>query len=142
MGKPTTGPDQAPSSENVWATGLDENYPDFAFAWLRSPVIDLSGVDVASLVFWEWRDIEGETATGFTTDLAHVLVKDANDLDGEPLEYLLENVSGSTIDWKQVQLSLGEMSRGKEIVIEFLLETDDSNSKLGWYIDDVSLVLE
>ena len=85
---------------------------------------------------------EGETATGFTTDLAHVLVKDANDLDGEPLEYLLENVSGSTIDWKQVQLSLGEMSLGKEIVIEFLLETDDSNSKLGWYIDDVSLVLE
>lgn len=142
LGKPTTGPDQAHSSENVWATGLDENYPDFAFAWLRSPVIDLSGVDVASLVFWEWRDIEGETATGFTTDLAHVLVKDANDLDGEPLEYLLENVSGSTIDWKQVQLSLGEMSLGKEIVIEFLLETDDSNSKPGWYIDDVSLVLE
>ncbi len=142
LGTPEAGPEQAYSGENVWGTTLDDVYPLSAEAWLRSPEIDLSGVETATLKFRDWHDIQPPTQGNLFHSIA-VNVKSASDPNGEPLVQLMKE-AGAQQEWRERSLSLGENVLGERIILEFLLQSDSFGPErgAGWYIDDVMILPE
>ena len=58
-GTPTYGLTFAQSGENVWATRLDDAYPDqTSRSTLTLPSLNLEGLGPVYLIFWHWYDIE------------------------------------------------------------------------------------
>ncbi|NIP98577.1 MAG: hypothetical protein GWO24_36270 [Akkermansiaceae bacterium] len=132
LGTPTdVGPAESRSGVNCFGTNLGGNYGPDADAWLRSPVIDLSLANEASLRYWEFRDIE----EGF--DFGVVRLLDAAD-DSE-LAVLETDIDGITPDWEVVTHAIPAEALGKAIKLEFRFVSDDISSFAGWYIDDVLL---
>lgn len=138
LGAPANGPGEAFSGANVFATGLDSNLGPFTDSWLRSPEIDLTDVTTATVVLREYRDV---------SELIHQTV--VSTLDAEALaggdRIVLEELSirgGSSGGWKELRLPLGEESLGTRIVLEFSVITDQFDLLPGWYLDDVSVLLE
>lgn len=132
LGTPQNGPGEAFSGDNVYATSLTGNTNPGMKAWLRSPPIDLTGVDAATLEFYEWLRIDPNPAFHKTI---------VRTLDASTLTVLeeLDVKAGAVLNWSSRTLPLGEASLGKEIVIEFFMDTDTFEMREGWYIDDVRI---
>tara|TARA_B100000809_G_scaffold239071_1_gene260318 strand:- start:803 stop:3730 length:2928 start_codon:yes stop_codon:yes gene_type:complete len=135
LGTPVNGPGGAYSGENAYATGLDSDYAPGTDSFLVSPEIDLTGVNVATLVFQEFRDLD-------QNPLFHNVV--VNILDSDTLEVIeeLSRRAGSTSQWKEVSFPLGQDSLNRKIRLEFRLSSDNFNPRQGWYLDDISLLPE
>lgn len=125
-GIPTAGP-AAYSGENVWATNLSGNYRSSAEAWLMTPAINLSGYTKASLSFQHWY----ETETNY--DFATVQISTNG---GSSWRDLARFSSSLPVGWEQVVLNL-DAYVGQTIHLRFLLTTDISINRRGWYLDDV-----
>jgi hypothetical protein len=140
LGIPTTGPGSARSGQNVWATGLDSAYELGQNSWLRSPVIDLSGLANPSLTFWEYRDVE-PLFQNLIVDFTALKVFDASAPQGEPLAVLIEADTGTTSEWTRRSFTLPAEVLGKSIILEFTLGADNWQDmpQYGWYIDDVMI---
>lgn len=132
-GAPTVGPGVAYSGHKVWAVALNGTYANDTQQYLRSPVIDLTGVTSARLSFYEFRDME-------TGDLADVNIKDASDPDNGFIAQLETSTGGRTA-WTRRSLVLPPEALGRPIVIEFNFTSDSVNAlpRSGWFIDDVTL---
>jgi hypothetical protein len=132
-GAPTVGPGVAYSGHNVWAVSLDGTYANDTFQWLRSPVIDLTGVTSARLSFYEFRDME-------TGDLADVNIKDAADPENGFIAQLETSTGGRTA-WTRRSLVLPPEALNRRILLEFNFTSDSVNGlpRSGWFIDDVRL---
>jgi len=132
LGSPTTGPDSAFGGANVYATGLASNYGPLTDSYLRSPVIDLTGVSAASLRFWEFRDV-------FPNLVFHGTV--VNVLDATTMEVLgqLLRTAAPTSGWEQQTLQVSPSAVGRPVIFEFRLYSDPFDPKPGWFIDDVSV---
>ena len=135
LGTPVNGPGSAFSGENVYATGLDSDYAPGTDSYLVSPEIDLTGVNVATLVFQEFRDVD-------LNPIFHNVV--VNILDSDTLEVIeeLSRRGGSTSQWKEVSFPLGQDSLNRKIRIEFRLSSDNFNPRQGWYLDDITILPE
>ncbi len=95
-GKPQSGPGEAASGENVYATGLSEPYQDNANMTLVMPPVELDDTD-AYLQFTHWYDIEEDF------DFGSVFVStDLN--DWQPLEQF----TGISDDWITTEVDLSE----------------------------------
>ncbi|SVA97232.1 uncharacterized protein METZ01_LOCUS150086, partial [marine metagenome] len=135
LGTPVNGPGSAFSGENVYATGLDSDYAPGTDSYLVSPEIDLTGVNVATLVFQEFRDVD-------PNPIFHNVV--VNVLDSDTLEVIeeLSRRGGSTSKWKEVSFPLGQDSLNRKVRLEFRLSSDQFSPRQGWYLDDITILPE
>ena len=127
FGVPTasSGPTGAASGEKVAGTNLAGNYRNREISYLNVPAITLPEGS-AYLSFDQWVNIE----TG--RDYGYVVAK--NDPEGE--WQVLDDITGEKTQWDNVIYDISEFSGG-EIYLAFLLETDSSVVRRGWYIDNV-----
>ena len=147
LGTPSSedyGPVAAASGQNVWGTVLGGNYPDDSNASLRTPPIDLIGVEAATLVYTEFRDVEAPDPDWGDLDVLQINILSASNPDGEPLAEELRSKAGSLLGWVSRRVKLPEEVLGKKIIIEFRFIADELNEydQGGWYIDDVVVLPE
>ena len=138
LGVPTTGPGQAFSGNNVYATGLSEDFLINTTTFLLSPVIDLTDYSRATLSFWEFRNMDPPVEQQFFHG-ARVSVLDADTL--LPLQ-VLSTLAGTTNGWEQRADRLAPDAVGRRIILEFTFFADEFFPNEGWFIDDVSLLAE
>ncbi|QKY69766.1 S8 family peptidase [Lentibacillus sp. CBA3610] len=131
LGTPTSGPENAASGENVYATNLDGDYDSNMNATLVMPPIDMPEGE-AYLQFNQWHNLEMYD-NGNAYDFGHVFVS----TDQEAWTQLTQ-VQGETDGWESAEVDLSEYS-GQRIYIGFNVTTDLSVTRDGWYIDDVAL---
>ncbi|GAA0492954.1 bacillopeptidase F [Salinibacillus aidingensis] len=130
-GTPESGPGNAASGENVYATNLAGDYDSDMNATLMMPPIDLPEGE-AYLQFNQWHDLE-QYSSGTAYDFGHVFIS----TDQEEWTQILQ-VTGTTSDWEEAEVDLSEYS-GQRVYIGFNVTTDGSVTREGWYIDDVAL---
>ena len=74
-GIPTSGPMEAASGENLWATNLSGSYTSSTDAYIESPAIYLPADKESVLTFTHWVDMEG---TSTLYDYGQVLISSDN----------------------------------------------------------------
>ena len=140
LGKPANGPGKASGGEKIYGTDLSNDYANDTDIYLFSPLIDLSGVEKARLMFSSYRDIEG-LYEGNVADYAEVLIMDEYGdeyLTDEPIWFRV----GSSLQWRQEKIAIPAEVVGQKIRIVFHFESDswqDAGSQAGWFIDDVTI---
>ncbi|EMR07349.1 Bacillopeptidase F precursor [Bhargavaea cecembensis DSE10] len=132
QGVPTSGPGNAASGENVYATNLDGQYASRMNATLVMPPVDLPEGN-SYLQFKHWHNFEQSTSTGRAWDYGHVVIS----TDYENWTQLLM-VQGQSDDWTNVEVDLSEYA-GQRVYIGFNAYSDGSVTRDGWYLDDVAL---
>jgi hypothetical protein len=139
VGIPTSGPGSAHTGVNVLATKLAGDYDVDQEVGYRSPVIDLTGRQSATLQFFHWYGFE-PAFEGQYMDWGEVNLLDAT--TGQNL--LPNNASalrfvGAFRNWRRTIYNLPAEALGKRIRIEFKLISDDWEPAPGWYLDDVRI---
>ena len=134
VGAPTdNGPGAAFEGMNVYGMDLDANYEDATGIYLRSPVIDLTGVGRSRLTF-QYFLAAGDDEGGRLNIL---------DVDGNPLVAGLKlyvGPDGNTADWTAESIRLPDLDASIILEFEFLSGADDDPiNRAGWFIDDVLL---
>ncbi len=140
VGAPTTGPGSAHTGVNVLATKLAGDYGLNQEVGYRSPVIDLTGVQAATLQFYTYYEFEPVDAEGIPFDWG-----DVNLLDAATGQNLLPggaaalHYQGAFKNWRRVSYALPPEALGKNIRVEFKLISDVFSTMPGWYIDDLRI---
>ena len=133
LGMPTSDPNGAHSGVNAYATGLSGNYNPEADGYLRSPAINLTTVtNGVTLTFWEYRDIYPNL--NFHRGIINIIDADTFAVLGEVFR-----VAGSSGGWAERTLAMPAAAYGKNVRIEFRLQSDPFDPRPGWCIDDVSV---
>ena len=136
LGTPTNvGPAEAHSGSNAYGTTLTGNYQPLANITLTSPVVDLTGVERATLKLWHFVE------TGAAEGGQIRVVNEA----GDAVLAVSEVYTGSSNGWQELSFSLlrfGESQEsvlGQKVRFEFRFISDDSaaDDGAGWYIDDL-----
>ncbi|GAA0450792.1 S8 family serine peptidase [Alkalibacillus silvisoli] len=125
-GEPTSGPGEADSGDNVYATNLSGDYNNSENSTLTMPPIDLPEGE-SYLQLQHWYDIE----SGW--DYGHVFIS----TDMEDWTELLE-LTGSNDGWEAAEVDLSDYA-GERVYIGFNMTTDSIITYPGWYIDNVAL---
>jgi hypothetical protein len=139
VGIPTSGPGSAHTGVNVLATKLAGDYDIDQEVGYRSPVIDLTERQSATLQFFHWYEFE-PAFEGQYVDWGEV-----NLLDATTGQNLLPNDAsalrfvGAFRNWRRTIYNLPAEALGKRIRIEFKLISDDWQPAPGWYLDDVRI---
>lgn len=131
-GIPTTGPEQAVSGENVFATDLNNQYPNRMNDYLQMPVVVVPEGEMF-LEFKSWHNFEQSTL-GTAWDYGRVLVS----TDFGDTWTQLHQVQGTSDGWEDIVVDLSQYS-GQRILVAFYAYSDGSVQRDGWYIDDVQL---
>ena len=141
LGSPTSGPFEAFSPDNCFATNLNSDYSFDADVYLRSPPIDLSGVGGATVKFMHYYDIEPpDSVAPFTVyDFGKVSIVDAT--DNSELAVLIPTLTDFIDDWELSTHAIPAEALDRTVKIEFRLTTDDVAVFAGWYIDDFEVTV-
>jgi bacillopeptidase F len=130
-GIPTSGPGEAFSGENVYATNLDGNYPAHMDSTLLMPAIQLPEGE-SYLQFKSWHNFE---QSGLGTNWDYGYVRISTDME----EWTnLQIFGGEETTWQDVEIDLSAYA-GQQVYIGFYAYSDGSIHRPGWYIDDVGL---
>ena len=136
LGTPiNVGPEMAHSGSNVYGTNIGSNYAAFSNITLASPVVDLSGVERATLKFLNFVEAS-ETEGGQVRVLNEA---------GDQVLAVSEVYNSTEGGWQEVLLSLlrfgdtQESVLGGKVRFEFRFLSDDNTDDdgAGWYIDDL-----
>lgn len=130
-GKPTSGPDNAASGENVYGTNLDGSYTNGANATLVMPAVDLPEEE-SYLQFDLWYDLEE------VHDIGYVYVStDQEEWNTEKIVFY------DSDGWESMEIDLSEYS-GQRVYIGFNITSKTPNdvTKPGKYLDNVGLSAE
>ncbi|OYD09456.1 S8 family peptidase [Paludifilum halophilum] len=125
-GTPASGPDEAVSGEKVYATNLEGDYENGANMTLLLPPVNLPEGETY-LQFKQWYELETDY------DYGQVLVSTDQE-DWDPLE----EFNGSSNGWIDGQANLSEYA-GQRVYLAFQVQSDNSITKKGWYLDDLYL---
>ena len=139
LGTPSNvGPGGAASGDFCFGTNISEAYTDNALIWLRSSVIDLSGMGLteAFLSYAEAKDIE------FGWDRGSIAVLDA--ADDTEIAVLVTDIDDTDLEWKvapRIPVALPPEALTAPFKLEFRFESDIEtiDPQAGWYIDDVRI---
>ncbi|QUL99261.1 MAG: S8 family serine peptidase [Candidatus Fermentithermobacillus carboniphilus] len=133
LGMPTSGPGNAHSGANLWATNLAGNYGNNMDGWLMSPQISLpEGFGGYVVTFWHWYEIE----TGYDKGFVEI---SRDGTTWTTLGQYSHSTNGKA--WSQATYDLDAATYGGQTVyIRFRLKSDSSVVKQGWYIDDVEVL--
>lgn len=93
--------------------------------------IDLSDAHFARVIFWHKYEIEQGWDFGY--------VQVATDSSDNAQWYNVATYTGNQSDWVAETLDLSGMVGEPQVYLRFLLETDGSITRDGWYIDDVEI---
>ncbi|QDU68723.1 hypothetical protein [Engelhardtia mirabilis] len=126
-------PDQAVSGLNVWGNdlgpdGFNGAYQPDVINFLRSPLIDLSGANGATLRFQRWLTVEEAIF-----DQAQIRLNGAT---------VWENPqNGNLVDtaWTNFELDISSADGDPSVELEFRLESDGGLNLGGWNIDDLEI---
>src|SRR5699024_8399940 len=130
-GIPTSGPEEAVSGENVYATNLDGDYPTRMDGTLLMPAIQLPEGE-SYLQFKSWHNFE-QSSAGTNWDYGQVVI--STDLE-EWTE--LQLFGGIEESWQDAEIDLSAYA-GQQVYVGFYAYSDGSITRPGWYIDDVGL---
>ena len=120
LGSPTTvGPSAASSPANCIGTNINAEYGVNADIWVRTPPIDLTSSNQATLSFKEYKSIED---SGADLDFGSIRVLAALNLS--ELAVLEAEVEGATTEWESYGIELPAVAFTEPILIEFRLRTD------------------
>ena len=132
-GVPTRGPGSAYSGLNAWATSLGSSYNNDENSTLTSPDIDLSGAvgDELLLTWWQWLQTE---------TLYDAVSVDVSNDGGSSWTTMVGPLSGP-IDtaWNRYSLVLDSSYAVNNFRIRFSLQTDNTVTYPGLYVDDVAV---
>ena len=132
LGTPSAGPGTAHGGSKAWGTDLDADYAPSTGIFLRSPIVDLSNLTIATLEVWHYVDATQEEEGG------RINIRSA---DGTLIEESFGSIFwGETSEWTLFSKRLPPSVLGKEIILEFQF-LSEGNDKVGsgWYIDDVAI---
>ncbi len=124
------------SGTKLVGTALDGNYSSSSDSLLITPPIDLrdENLPTASLRLFHWYETENRY------DKGQVYI--TNDY-GENWIPIGPEYTGEKKEWEGLFVDLNEYIGSKDpVFVAFRLTSDVSGNRLGWYIDDVSLVGE
>ncbi|SHF76463.1 S8 family serine peptidase [Ornithinibacillus halophilus] len=131
LGEPTSGPNEAVSGENVFATNLGGDYPSSMREYLIMPSVLLPEGE-SYLEFQSWHNFE-ESSSGTAWDYGQVVVST------DMVEWeVLQQFQGEAESWETATVDLSEYA-GQQVSIAFYAYSDGIVNRLGWYIDDVEL---
>ncbi|WP_306454061.1 S8 family serine peptidase [Evansella halocellulosilytica] len=130
-GEPTSGPNDAYTGDNVYATNLDGDYGNDMNATLIMPPVQVPDEGDFYLEYKEWFNFE----TNY--DYGYLVVS----TDGMDTWETLHTVNGESGDWVDASIDLSEYA-GERIVVGFNAYSDFIIVRPGWYIDHVSLTDE
>jgi len=133
-GAPTSGPLNAHSSPNVWATNLTGNYNNSEESYLTSPVIDLSAhAGLAPVLsFYHWMDSESNTWDWGSVEATK---------DGGVTWDIIWQKFGDILEWTPKSLQLDSSYAVSNFQFRFHFHSDSSVNYPGWYIDDVGILV-
>ncbi len=130
-GVPASGPGTGFYGAKVWATGLAANYLNSSNAWIETPEIQLPENKISTLKIGQWYEFENKYDKGYI----QISKKEGDNwsawTDLAPGGYY----TGDGKAWTNTELLLGSSYTGKTVKIRFLLTSDSSLNKAGWYID-------
>ncbi|HUF60983.1 MAG TPA: LamG-like jellyroll fold domain-containing protein [Verrucomicrobiales bacterium] len=130
IGTPTSGPGEAHSGTQAFATDLDADYVNSTAIYLRSPVIDFTGAGRPRLTFWYYLDVGLDEGGRLNLrEPGGALIQSLKIYDGNQ----------NTAQWTEESLLLPELNQPALIEFEFLTDADDTNNGAGFFIDDVQL---
>ena len=139
QGAPTSGPNAPYSSPNVWATNLAGEYTQSTTSYITSPAIDLhehAGKSV--LVRWyDWMQVEN---ANYDWDYGSIWVSG----DGTTFTQIGENhkrVDTGSTNYTMNELIIPEQYTTDTFHLRFQFRADSSGNRLGWYIDDVDILI-
>lgn len=137
MGAPVAGPENLCADDSMCiGTVLDDEYPDFRNAELKSPAFDLPEIAIdesIELNASNWVEID-------LNDQAEILL---SYFDGEfwvdPEIQFVQ--SGHSPGWRPIRLDLSKYA-GNRVRLHFKLKQDEklAGNGNGWYIDDLRLI--
>ncbi len=127
-GLPTSGPDEAASGENAWATNLDGDHPPSSDASLFTPRFTLPTFSAPRFEF------DGYLRT-FHIDQALLEIS----TDGATWTLLEDFSTYSTHSYVHKSIDLSSY-RGSNAQLRFRLVTDATFEHDGWYVDNVAVV--
>jgi len=125
------------STDTSWTDSPGGNYNNNVNTSLTTCVMDLSCASSATLTFWHRYDIEHKLGPFWwdwgSVDIATV----PNPTDGDFTR--LKRYEGKQNSWKEENFDISSYLPSANITIRFLLHTDYSIVKDGWFIDDVTI---
>ncbi|MBB5195655.1 S8 family serine peptidase [Anaerocolumna cellulosilytica] len=132
-GVPKSGPGAALYGEKVWATSLAGNYLNSSNAYIESPEIQLPADENSVLTVGQWYEIENKYDKGYIQIAQKTGDSWSAWADIAPGGFF----TGEGKNWNDLEIPLAASYTGKTIKIRFLLTSDGSVVKTGWYIDYV-----
>jgi bacillopeptidase F len=122
--------EQSHSPTHAWSDSPNGNYLDNTNAWLRSPILDLSGTTDVTLSFWHRFALEDGWDFGYVE----------YSLDGGATwQATGSSYTGAQVSWSQQTLAMPAFAGQPEAAFRFRLQSDGGETDDGWYIDDVVL---
>jgi hypothetical protein len=134
IGMPTDGPGSCHAeSSNCWGTDLDDSYSNGTNSWLRSPGIDLTNYQSATLNYWQWYEIQFFIFWG---DVGYLEISTD---DGWTWTSLTNFTSSSANhDWEEIEIDISDYVGGT-VYFRFRLWSNDFWVESGWFIDDFKI---
>jgi hypothetical protein len=133
----------ANSGTEVWGTVLGGNYSNSVQWTLETPSISLPAADGAELRFWQWYEIEsgwdGGNIKVAVDGGSFNLVTPVPDYNDQTITGLGDGpgFTGSA-GWHEVVVDLTPFA-GHALVVRWTLGTDSSETRRGWYLDDMAV---
>ncbi len=125
--------EQSHSPTHAWSDSPGSDYANNTSSWLRSPILDLSGLSEVVVSFWHRYEIETGWDFGY---LEYSL--DGGSTWSAPLgEY-----TGFQYTWDQEVLPIPALDDQSNVAIRFRFESDTYVVEDGWYIDDFDISYE
>lgn len=132
-GIPASGPGTGFYGAKVYATNLSGNYANSSNCYIESPEIRLPAGENSVLTVGQWYELENKYDKGYI----QIAKKDGANwsawTDLVPGGYF----TGDGKNWTNLDLPLNSSLAGQTVKVRFLLTSDSSVNKAGWYIDYV-----
>lgn len=128
-GIPTGSPNKG-DSDKVMATNLTGNYSKNMNEYLVTPLLDLREVDYAYITFdhfYETEEKYDKCIVAVTNNYGSTWT-------------IIKEYSGTSNGWRSERVGLSEFVGSESpVLVAFILSTDASTHRLGWYIDNFSI---
>ena len=129
----TGGPGSAHSGNNAFATNRSGTYNNNENSDVISPVIDLSGETGKTLILSWWQFLVTEEDFDFAS-------VEASDNGGGSWTVVYGEKTGVVSGaWEKQQVLLDDSYAVSNFRIRFHLRSDNSETRLGFYVDDISI---
>lgn len=118
----------------MWATSLDENYGPEEDSAIRSPKIDLSGVEegrVCYLGWWQYVDVEPHHDS---------ITVEASGDGGVSWNVLYSASHGFPESWQYVRCHIPKDLVTDSVYLRYRIQSDETGQQYGWSVDDIMIV--